>query len=129
VLVVELRNVSGAPLPVDVDSACAWTATATDGEHTSFETDCGGICGPGPDPSLLRVTLDPDGVIVKRVHFYATQTREVQAAHDRCEQHSAGALPPGRYKVSIVLPWSEPEAEHPGVLVARTVDVPLTVTP
>src|SRR4051812_17227101 len=47
VLVVEMRNVTAAPLTLDVDSACAWDATATDGVHNSFESDCGGICGRG----------------------------------------------------------------------------------
>jgi hypothetical protein len=69
VLVVEMRNVSGAPLPLDVDSACAWETTATDGEHNSLESDCD------------------------------------------------GGLPPGRYTVSVHLPWS------------RSADVPVTVTP
>ena len=129
VLVVELRNASGAPLTLDVDSACAWDATATDGVHNSFETDCGGVCGRGEEPSVLHVTLDPDGVVVKRVHFYAVEKRVVMGPHDKCEEHSAGGLPPGRYKVSVALPWSEPSKDTPGTLVARTVDVPLTVTP
>jgi len=129
VLVVEMRNVSPAPLALDVDSACAWDVTATDGVHNSFESDCGGICGRGEEPSVLHVTLDPDGVVVKRVHFYAVQKRVITNAHEQCEEHSAGGLPPGRYTVSVALPWSEPSKEHPGSLVARTVDVPVTVTP
>jgi hypothetical protein len=116
-LVVEMRNVTAAPLAVDVDSSCAWLATATDGEHNSLESDCKDECEHGTEPNVLHVTLDPDGVVVKKVRFYAVQTRGIENDHDQCEHHSAGALPPGRYTVSVHLPWS------------GSADVPLTVTP
>ena len=128
-LVVEMRNASGKPLTLDVDPACSFEPTATDGTNQSFETDCGGICGSTGEPNVLHVTLDPDGVVVKRVRFFATQTRVVVGPHGDCEEHAVGALPPGRYKVTVSLPWAYPSSEAPGRLDARMVDVPLTITP
>jgi hypothetical protein len=127
VLVLEMRNVSSAPLTLDVDSGCAFKAVATNGEASSFETDCGGLCTSAPEAQVLHVALAPQGVIVKRVHFYATELREIMGDKDRCEQHSAGPLPPGRYTLSVALPWADPD--NTGAEITRKVEGTITVTP
>lgn len=104
-LTLELRNVSGAPLVVDLDDSClAFEAVATNATATSFESECGGLCGT--PTQKLRVTLEPNGVIRKNVRFAAV-IRKVTG--DRCENKVHGPLPPGEYRLEVTLPWSDAE--------------------
>jgi hypothetical protein len=129
-LVLELRNVSALPLALDVEDSCGtFEATASNDSNSSFETDCLGMCGRGPEPHVLRVTLDPNGVVEKRVRFYAVQTRVVMDEHEECVERTTGALPPGDYALRVTLPWTDALAEHPEVSRPRVFEASLHVTP
>jgi hypothetical protein len=129
-LILEMRNVSAEPLLVDVQDACGtFEATASSPEATSFETDCFGLCGGGPEPHLLRVTLEPGGVIHKHVKFFAVMTRVVLNDHEECTERTMGGLPPGRYDLRITLPWTDPIPDDPAATRPRVVEAALTVTP
>jgi hypothetical protein len=120
-LVVEMRNVSGDPLVVDVDNACGFEVVASNDQATSYESECTLECVRGPEPRVARVQLEPDGVIVKKLRFWAIQKRVMSDGH-RCTDKSLGTLPPGRYQVKVALPWSDEGT-------ARSVAIPMTVTP
>ena len=104
-IVVELRNVTGAPLTFDVDDSClAFTAEAESGAVKSMDSECGGLCGSAP--SMLHLTLEPNGVLVKRVDFEAVM-RSIRG--DDCAEKVLGPLPAGSYALRIFLPWSDPK--------------------
>lgn len=104
-IVVEMRNVSGAPLTLDVDDSClAFTAEAENAGARSLDTECGGLCGSAP--TMLRVTLDPGGVVRKRVDFEAIM-RSVKG--DACTERVLGPLPAGQYTLRVFLPWTDPK--------------------
>jgi hypothetical protein len=129
-LVVEMKNVTNAPIAVDVDDSCGtFEAQASNPKTSSFETDCFGLCGSGPEPHVLRVTLEPGGVIRKHVKFYAVQTRVMLDKKDECVEKTMGALPAGDYDLRITLPWTDPIPEDPAVTRPRVVEAKLTVTP
>ena len=129
-LSVDIVNVSHAPLLLDMDSSCGtFEGQASNATATSFESDCFGFCESGPEPHVLRVTLEPDGVIHKKVKFYAVQTRVVMNDHDACVQRTVGGLPAGVYDLRITLPWTDAVPEDPGVTRPRVVESRLTVTP
>jgi hypothetical protein len=129
-LVLEMRNVSQEPLALDVDDSCGtFEATAANDKDTSYETDCFDVCGSGPEPHVLRVTLEPGGVVRKHVKFYAVETRVVQNEHQECVQRTTGGLPPGDYALRVTLPWTDAVAEHPEVSRPRVFEASLQVTP
>jgi hypothetical protein len=129
-LVVEMKNVSNEPLPLDVDDSCGtFEAVASNDKTTSFETDCFGMCAGGPEPHVLRVTLEPGGVVRKKVKFFAVETRVIMDAHDECVERTTGGLPPGTYDLHITLPWTDPVPEDPAVLRPRVLEAQLAVTP
>jgi hypothetical protein len=103
-IALEMRNVSGAPLTLDVDDSClAFTAEAESAAAKSLDSECGGLCGSAP--TMLRVTLEPNGVLRKRVDFDAVM-RSVKG--DACTERVLGPLPPGRYTLRVFLPWTDP---------------------
>lgn len=127
--VLEMQNASGRPLPLEIDDSCgAFEAEASNEKATTFESECGGLCGGGPDAKILRVTLEPGGAIRKKVSLTATM-RRVVAKGDECTERVTGALPPGTYTLQIPLPWSEPMRDNPGSMAARIFSAPLVVTP
>jgi hypothetical protein len=129
-LVLEMQNVTSAPLPLDVDDSCGtFDAQASNASSSSFETDCFGLCGGGPEPHVLRVTLEPGGVVRKHVKFYAVQTRVMMDDKDECVERTMGGLPQGEYDLRITLPWTDPIPEDPAVTRPRVVEAKLTVTP
>ena len=129
-LELEMRNVSLAPIALDVDDSCGtFEATASNDGAKSFETDCFGMCGRGPEPHVLRVTLEPGGVVRKHVKFYAVETRIVLDEHQECVERTTGGLPPGDYALRITLPWTDAVAEHPEVARPRVFEDTLHVTP
>jgi hypothetical protein len=129
-LTLEMRNVSAEPLELDVDDACGtFEATASNENSNSFETDCFDLCGRGPEPHVLRVTLEPNGVVKKHVKFYAVETRIIQDEHQECVEKTTGGLPPGNYALRITLPWTDAVAEHPEVARPRVFEASLQVTP
>jgi len=131
-LTLEMKNVTSEPLPVDVEDACGtFAAQASNAATNSFETDCFGVCGGGsdPEPHVLRVVLDPGGVIRKHVKFYAVMTRVVMNDHEECAERTMGALPPGAYDLRVTLPWTDPLPSDPAVTRPRVVESKLTVTP
>ena len=92
-LLLELRNVSTVPIALDVDDSCGtFEATASNDKDSSFETDCLGMCGHRPEPHVLRVTLEPGGVVRKHVKFFAVQTRVVLDEHQECTERATGGL-------------------------------------
>jgi hypothetical protein len=127
VLVVEMRNVTSEPITLDVDTTCAFAAVAKNDEASSYESDCA-LCMRGADSSVLHVVLAPDGVVVKRIHFYAIEKR-VSLLHDKCDESSLGPLPPGRYALTVTLPWSDPNPENPSNTDARRIAAAITVAP
>jgi hypothetical protein len=127
VIVVELRNFTGAPLTFDVDDSClAFTAEAESGALKSMDSECGGLCGSAP--SMLHVTLEPDGVLVKRVDFEAVM-RSVRG--DDCAEKVLGPLPAGSYALRIFLPWSDPKPipGNPDARASRVFEGRLVVEP
>lgn len=124
---LELRNVSGAPLTLDVDDAClTFTAEAENAAAKSMDSECGGLCGSAP--TMLRVTLEPNGVLRKRVDFEAVM-RSIKG--DACTEKVLGPLPPGRYTLRIFLPWTEPKPipGNPDARASRVFEGPLVVDP
>jgi hypothetical protein len=129
-LSVDIVNVSKHPVSLDMDSSCGtFEGQASNGSTNSYETDCLGLCENGPEPHVLRVTLEPGGVIHKKVKFYAVQTRVVMNDKDACVTRSIGALPPGDYDLQVTLPWTDPVPGDPGVTRPRVLESKLTVTP
>ncbi len=130
-LVLEMTNVSSEPLPLEVDDSCGtFEAQASNESSTSFESDCFGLCGgAGPEPHVLRVTLEPGGVVRKKVKFYAVQTRIQLDDHEECVAKTLGALPPGAYDLRVTLPWTDPIPDDPSVTRPRVLLAQLTVTP
>ena len=129
-LVLEMKNVTGDALTVDVEDACGtFEAQASNAQATSYESDCFGVCTGGGEPHVLRVTLEPGGTIHKKVKFYAVLTRVMLGEHEECAERAMGPLPPGDYDLRITLPWTDPVPEDPGVNRPRVVESKLTVTP
>ncbi len=126
-LTLIMRNISGAPLTLELDDSClAFDAVARSAKGSSFESDCGGLCSRSE--KKLRVTLLPGGTIHKAVRLHAIQRRIVG---ESCEDQNLGPLLPGRYNLHITLPWSDP-APIPGNAQARATRVfqgPLIVEP
>lgn len=128
-LVLEMTNASSEPLPLDVEDVCGtFEAQASNASANSFESDCFGACEGGPEPHVLRVTLEPGGVVRKKVRFYAVQTRIQLDNHDECVTKTVGALPPGSYDLRVTLPWTDPVPEDPTVTRPRVITAQLTVT-
>ena len=128
-IVVEMTNTTTEPLPLDVDDSCGtFEGQASNASTNSFESDCFGVCGNGPEPHVLRVTLEPGGVVTKKVRFAAVQTRVVLDAHEECVTKTAGGLPPGAYDLRVTLPWTDPIPENPMVTRPRVLESQLTVT-
>ena len=84
-LVVEMRNVSNEPLPLDVDDSCGtFDAVASNDKTTSFETDCFGMCAGGPEPHVLRVSrhIGAGPIWKDDAEFVPAETRQgVNFAH------------------------------------------------
>jgi hypothetical protein len=55
---------------------------------------------------MLHLTLEPNGVLVKRVDFEAVM-RSIRG--DDCAEKVLGPLPAGSYALRIFLPWSDPK--------------------
>jgi hypothetical protein len=129
-LVLQMQNATDEPLLLDVDDACGtFEAQASNAAANSFESDCFGACGRGPEPHVLRVTLEPGGVIRKRVKFFAVQTRLVADDREECVTRTIGGLPPGAYSLQVTLPWTDAIPGDPAVSRPRVIEAPLTVTP
>jgi hypothetical protein len=129
-LVVEMMNVSSEPLSLEVDDSCGtFEAQASNPTTNSYESDCFGICGGKPDPHVLRVMLEPGGVVKKKVRFYAVQTRIQLDEHEECVEKTVGALPPGAYDLRVTLPWTDPIPDDPAITRPRVLTSQLTVTP
>ena len=129
--VVEMTNVTSEPLALDLDDSCGtFEGQASSPELNSFESDCFGMCAGGPDPHVLRVSLEPGGVVRKKVRFYAVQTRVMLDSHEECvDPKTVGALPPGPYDLRVTLPWTDPIPDDPEVTRPRVLTAQLTVTP
>jgi hypothetical protein len=129
-LVLEMTNESKEPLAVELDDSCGtFEAQASNQGASSFESDCFGACGTGPESHTLRVILEPGGVVRKRVKFYAVQTRIQLDEREECVTKTTGALPPGAYDLRVTLPWTDPVPEDPSVTRPRVLLAQLTVTP
>ena len=129
-LFVEMTNTSKEPLALELDDSCGtFEAQASNASASSFESDCFGACGSGPEPHVLRVMLDPGGVVRKRVKFYAVQKRIVLDEHEECVTRTVGALPAGEYELRVTLPWTDPIPDDPTVTRPRVLEGALTVTP
>lgn len=129
-LVVEMTNTSNEPMALDVDDSCGtFEAQASNASMNSYESECFGMCGNGPEPHVLRVTLEPGGVVRKKVKFYAVQTRIMLDQHEECVERTLGGLPPGDYDLRVTLPWLDPVPDHPEVVRPRVLDGRLTVNP
>ncbi len=129
-LVLELRNASNEPLPLDLDDSCGtFEAQASNETASSFESDCLGACDSGPEPRVLRFTLEPGGVVRKKVKFFAVQTRIQMNDREECATRTTGALPPGSYDLRVTLPWTDPIPEQPEVTRPRVLTAQLRVTP
>jgi hypothetical protein len=123
---LEIANTSSADLPVTLYFGCgAFSAEASNDRATTFESECGGLCGQG---DVLDLTLVPGGVIHKRVRIEAVM-RKVDG--DACTERELGPLPPGAYTLEVSLPWSDPTptAEEPDAHSSRTFRTPLVVEP
>jgi hypothetical protein len=128
-LVVEMQNVSSAPLTLDVDDSCGtFEGIASNDKTTSFESDCIGMCANASEPHVLRVTLDPGGVVRKKVKFVAVETRIMTDDHGTCGRHTTGALPPGSYDLRVTLPWTDQVEEDPSVSRPRVLESKLTIS-
>jgi hypothetical protein len=129
-IIVEMTNTTNQPLAVEVDDSCgtfegqAWSSKAS-----SFHSECFGVCGKSPEPRVLRVTLEPGGVIRKSVKFSAVQTHTAPDSQGECIARAAGILPAGEYALRVNLPWADPVADDPGVMRPRVLEGQLTVTP
>ena len=123
--VLTMKNATGAPLPLELTFGCnAFLAEAANDSATTFEVECGGLCGQGQP---LRVTLAPQGVVHKRVRLDANMRR---IDGKDCVERQLGPLPPGRYTMTIDLPWTDPSPipGNPQARKSRVVEVPLEVT-
>jgi hypothetical protein len=129
-LVLEMTNTSNEPLALEMEDACGtFEAQASNPLALSFEADCLGICAGGPEPHVLRVTLEPGGIVRKKVKFYAVQTRLQMDDREGCVTKTVGALPPGAYDLRVTLPWTDPVPGDPTVTRPRVLTAQLTVTP
>lgn len=125
VFTLEIRNVTTAPLAFDLESSClAWEAEASNATASTFESDCGGLCGR--EPTMLRFTLDPGGVVRKRVRLTATMRR---VGGDECKEESLGPLPVGSYTMQVTLPWTDasPIPGNEQARASRTFEWPVVV--
>jgi hypothetical protein len=86
------------------------------------------MCAGGAEPHVLRVTLEPGGVIRKRVRFFAVQTRVMLDSHEECVTRTTGGLPPGAYDLRVTLPWTDPIPDDPTVTRPKVLEAQLTVT-
>jgi hypothetical protein len=128
-LVVEMTNTTAAPLAVDVDDSCGtFEGQASNASSNSFESDCFGVCAGETEPRVVRVMLEPGGVVTKRVKFFAVQTRVVLDSHEECVTKTVGGLPPGAYDLRVTLPWTDPIPDKPTVTRPRVLEAQLTVT-
>lgn len=126
---LEMQNVSGRMLAFDVgDSLGAFHTEAFNATFATFQTECGGlgIGGLGTRATVVRVHLDPDGTVRKRVWLSATMARIV-VKEEKCVAEQLGALPPGNYTLRVQLPWSDPTPGAPNSRTMRFFDAPLVV--
>ncbi len=94
--ILEMQNVSEHMLVVELDDSCDdFEGEASNGRATTFESDCGGLCGRGPDAKILRLLLDPGGVVRKSVRLSATMKRVV-ANGDECVERTLVPCRQGR---------------------------------
>jgi hypothetical protein len=128
--VIEMTNVSNEPIALDLDDSCGtFEGQASNPELNSFESDCFGMCAGGPDPHVLRVSLEPGGVVRKKVKFFAVQTRVMLDAHEECVTKTTGGLPPGQYDLRVTLPWTDPIDDQPTVTRPKVLEAKLSVVP
>jgi hypothetical protein len=129
-VVVEMTNTTTAPLPVDVEEGCGtFEGQASNDKASSFETDCFGVCEKAPEARVVHVTLEPGGVVRKRVKFSAVQTKTAPDARGECTTSATGALPPGDYDLRVTLPWIDPVEGRPDVSRPRVLEEKISVTP
>jgi len=123
---VEMQNATSAPVTVDFENGCLnWDTQADDGKHFTLEGEYGGLCGM--EQRTLRVTLEPGGVVHKKVSLTAT----MQRVTDDGKEQTLGPLPPGRYRMTITLPWTDnkPIPGNDQARASRVLETPLIVTP
>jgi hypothetical protein len=102
--ILTIRNVDKVPVAVDLDDSCtAFDAIAESPHASSFETECGGLCGHRE--TKLRVTLLPGGVVRKKVTLDGMMRR---ITGDACKEQVLGPLPAGSYVLVVNLPWTVP---------------------
>jgi hypothetical protein len=129
-VIVEMTNTTSEPMALEVGDSCGtFEGQASNASTNSFESDCFGVCGNGPEPHVLRVTLEPGGVVRKKVKFYAVQTKTAPDEGQECVTRTMGGLPPGEYALRVTLPWTDPIAEDPGVTRPKVLEGRITVTP
>jgi hypothetical protein len=127
---VRFTNATGEPLTFDVAEGCtafdAYIETQR-GQPVSFVNDCsfGALCG---GMRTVRVTLPPRGVLRARSRVEAVVHRLVARDQD-CEERREGGVAPGKYALSIELPFADPDSDAKGTLVGRTARGEITVSP
>lgn len=131
---VRMTNLTSAPMELDVTLGClAFGAAAhnagkderADEEYSDECAHMGGLCGRGRP---VRVTLEPQGSLTKRIVF-AAKVKRLEKEGDECVWHPARALPPGRYLVRVTLPFQDPIPGKPHSVQSRTVAGSVVVVP
>ena len=145
---IVLANATGAPLTFDLDNTFPLEASIVglDGKPVNRFGDCGGagivgvLGGKHAPKPTIRVTLVPGGSLRATVAVEASVLNNVAvgggpasgggfAGLVRCKDERGPPVAPGRYKLSITLPLSDPNPKNPGTDIGRTAATDVTVTP
>ncbi len=131
---VKMTNLTSAPMELDMRLGC-WPFEISvyregqqervDQEYAEGCNPMGGVCAPGLP---VRVTLEPQGSLRADLTF-AAHVLQRDREGNKCVSYLARALPPGRYGLSVRLPFSDPIPGEPQSWEPRTVEGSVVVLP
>lgn len=137
-IAVAFRNETAAPIVLDFPGtlrfeASLWRGTQRVDERWEISGIAGGAigCRPGADCRTVRVRLAPGGTLTASVPFTArVEVLRDGPARGQIARADGGAIPPGEYRVRVMLPWADPVAgSATGARTTRIVEGPLTIAP
>jgi hypothetical protein len=109
VLTVNFRNASSEPLHLVFAIGCSFDVVVyhDDGRVANEEGESavmGGLCGTG---SAIELVMPAGGVMRKQIRWDARRDRFV-CANDICEVEPGSPIEPGRYRIEVDTPFSDP---------------------
>jgi hypothetical protein len=124
---ITLRNLTAAPLTLDLSEACGATfetmLLSSDDTRVDFpEETCHVRAGPSCTVVVARIVLGPHGVARLRVPVRATKT----LVTENCHPASIAPIEPGTYKLVVYTPFTRP-IPNSDIIEARQVTGQLTV--